>query len=268
MGKTDHKTAIVTGASGGIGRAICQRIVRRGYHIVMIARNEEKLQTAAAALGRDASTEILSLDLADPDGAARQVGQLAEDVGPIEILINNGGGGLYKPFLECDQATLGRLMDVHYFSPAALIRTVLPDMQDRGKGHIINICSISTAMGPWGHGGYAAAKAALMTLTQSLAAENTERNIHISYVNPGIVKTPFFGKLADTGMASQVQKRGISPERVAASVDKLLDHPKLEVTVPVHFRVIQLIRALSPSLANRLVAGNSRPPGSEESAST
>lgn len=252
-------TAIITGASSGIGRALALRLAKRGYRLVLIARGEAKLREAAKQIGSQTSCDVVPMDLADAGMVQAKAGELASGYGPVRVLVNNGGGGVYEPFMEIDEAAVRQLMQVHYFAAATLMRAVLPGMLEAGTGRIVNVASIAAEVGPWGHGPYAAAKAALIALTQSLAAEYSEKDVRFSYVSPGVIKTAFFDGPGYERMAQTVEQHGIKADRVARAIEKMIDHPKLAVTVPGSYRFLSLIKAISPSLAHRLVAKNSRP---------
>ncbi len=251
--------AVVTGASSGIGRGVAELLAQRGYRTVLIARRMDRIAVLAKELARWAPSVAQTLDLADDGAIAAAMANLAAEHGPVSVLVNNAGYGLYKPFLDCSEDDFRRLMEVNYFAAASMIRGVLPGMLRQRRGHVINIASIATKMGPWGHGGYAAAKCALVSLTQSLAAEYGDQGIHFSYVNPGIVQTEFFDNPSYQPIAARTGRHAIPVQRVAKAIVGLLDRPQLELCVPRHYRILEWIKALSPELAFKLVAKNSRP---------
>ncbi|MER7108831.1 SDR family NAD(P)-dependent oxidoreductase [Streptomyces sp. NPDC000229] len=254
----EGKLAVVSGGSGGIGREIARAVARRGYRTVLIARREEELRCVVQELGRWAPSTAVAVDLS----SRRDLGDLSEllrELGAVDVLVNCAGHGLYKPFLECTPEELHGLMLVHYFAAAALVHAVLPSMLARGGGHVINIGSMSAKMGPWGHSGYAAAKAALASLTETLAAEHQGSGVHFSIVHPGLVDTPFFAHPPLDRLRERFERRLVAPERVARAVTALLDRPRLQVCVPRAYRVTDVLAAVSPALLHHLVARSSRP---------
>ncbi|MCX5658134.1 MAG: SDR family NAD(P)-dependent oxidoreductase [Planctomycetota bacterium] len=255
----DAPLAIVTGASSGIGRETATLLARRGYRTILLARRAQRIEALAQELSAFAPSEALALDLSQPGAVESAAPALLARVGPVDVLVNNAGTGQYTPFAETPVETERQLMQVHYFSAAALIRAVLPEMRRRRRGHVINVASIATKMGPWGHSGYAAAKAALVSLTQTLAAEHGRDGIHFSYVNPGIVATEFFNDPTLAPVAQRNTRRRVAPATVAAGVVGLIDHPRLELCIPRHYRILDWINALSPALAHWMVAAGSRP---------
>jgi short-subunit dehydrogenase len=254
----NQATAVITGASSGIGRAVAQRLATRGCGLVILARRENRLYSVAEQLRTSgAACRVLALDLGRPEQVEAAALELASK--PVDILINSGGEGACTRFLDADATREREMMQVHYHAPATLIRHLLPGMLDRGRGHVINIASISAKMGPWGHSSYASAKAAMTALTQSLAADYPDSGVQFSYVNPGVVRTEFFEKPGMAVMAAQVRQYGISVERVADAIIALLDRPRLELCVPRSYRLLDLFKAMSPTWCHRLVARGSRP---------
>lgn len=251
--------AVITGASSGIGREIARELSRRGFRTILIARRIERLRSLAESLSADQPSTAVQLDLSEPREIEEVLTPIFAEHGPITVLVNNAGYGLYRPFLDHAPADHHRLMQVNYFAALTLTRLVLPGMIRQRGGHVINIASIATKIGPWGHAGYAASKAALVTLTQTLAAEYGPEGVNFSYVNPGIVDTEYFRESSFAPLAKQMERRAISPGLVAKKVVGLLDRPRLELCIPGHYRMLEWIKAISPRLAHFLVARNSRP---------
>lgn len=251
--------AIITGASSGIGREVAALLARRGYRTLLLARRTERLERLAQELSALAPSHAAGLDLADESAVDQTLPPLLAAHGPADVLINNAGYGLYRAFLDHTPADHHRLMQVNYFAAMAMTRLVLPGMIRQGRGHIINIASMSSKMGPWGHTGYAAAKAALVAATQTLAAEHGHEGVRLSYVNPGIVSTDYFRTNSFFPLMKRVQRYAISSEYVAQKIVGLLDRPRLELCIPRYYRILDWIRAISPGLAHWLVARNSRP---------
>ncbi len=251
--------AVVTGASSGIGRETAILLAKRGCRTILIARRTERIAALAAELSQHAPTFAVTLDLAQAESIEPAMNTLIAQHGPVDILINNAGAGICSPMLNQPLSAHQLLMQVHYFAAVAIIQRVLPSMLERKKGHIINIASISTKMGPCGHAAYSAAKCALVSLTQSMAGDYAGRGVHFSYVNPGVIRTEFFDNPGYEGMMAQVKTHGIAADRMARGIVKLLDRPRLELCLPMHYRLLDAIKAISPGLAHRIVAKNSRP---------
>lgn len=250
--------AIVTGASGGIGRCVAARLAERDLSVVLIGRREDALHEVADSLNANAPHAVVPVDLADADATDRAIDTIS-DTGTPEVFVHCAGLAMYRPLLEHSVDDDAEIMTVNYHAAVRFIRALLPGMLERGSGSIINVASIAVNMGPWGHAAYAASKAALVALTQSLAAEHTDTGVRFSYVKPGIVRTPFFESEQMQPLWDRVEKHAIEPDAVAIEIVRLLDRPKLELVVPRHYRVLDWINALSPTALHKLVSRNSRP---------
>jgi short-subunit dehydrogenase len=251
------RLAIVTGASSGIGACVARRLAERGHRTLLVARRADRLGQLAAELARHAPSVAVALDLSRADDVEPAISRLIAEHGTPDVVVNNAGYGRYGLFLDHAPDEHRRLMEVNYFAAVSTLRAVLPPMLLRRRGHVINVASMSTKMGPWGHAGYAAAKAALVSLTQTLAAEHERDGLHFSYVNPGIVDTDYFDGLGELG--PRTSRWRIPPQAVADRIVGLLDSPRLELCVPRHYRALDLLKALHPGLAHRIVRSQSGP---------
>lgn len=256
--------AIVTGATSGIGAEVARLLAHRGYRLLLVGRNCDTLESIARSLAGENDGEapphvLATLDLETPDAIEPAIQAALPPCCAADVLINCAGVGLYRSFLDSSAADAVRLMNINYFAALELVRAILPGMLQRGRGHIINIASISSKVGPWGHSAYSPAKAALVSLTQTLAAEHAGSGVHFSYVNPGIVDTAYFTNPDVRGLWECVKGRAIPADFVAARIVRLLDRPRLELCVPRHYRALDFLRAIHPSLAHRVVAWQSRP---------
>jgi short-subunit dehydrogenase len=254
-----HPVAFVTGASSGIGEQVARRLAARGYRTVLVARRLDLLERLALELAAVAPSEAEGLDLSDAAAVEPAMRRLVERHGAPDVVVNNAGYGQYAPFLEHAAEDHRRLMEVNYFAAVSTVRAVLPAMLLRGRGHVINIASMSTKMGPWGHAGYAAAKAALVSLTQTLAAEHADDGVRFSYVNPGIVRTDYFRHPSFAPLELKTRRFAIAAESAADAIVSLLDTPRLELCIPRHYRLLDWLRALHPGLAHDVVRRRSRP---------
>lgn len=262
-------TAVITGASSGIGQALARKLAQRGYDLVLIARRTDRLEQLRQELAGHRQVRVLTADLSAADVPPALPAALAS-LPPVEVLINNAGSGCYAPFLEIPPQEAQRLLRLNFESPVAITRLVLPSMIQRRRGHVINVCSMSTKMGPWGHSLYSASKSALVSFTQCLACEYERSGLHFSYVNPGIVDTEFFHRPNMAALWRSVQHYAISPQYVAERIVRLLDHPRLELCIPRHYRIVDWIQAISPRLLQRIVCRSSTPaaPADGQGAST
>ena len=215
------KTAVISGASRGLGRQLALALAERGVHLHLIARGREQLAavaTQASALG--VTCNALVCDLAD----AHALSAVAERVrahGEVDILINNAGLGFYKPFVDHSSAEHDAIIDVNLRAPVLLTRLLLPDMLARGSGHIVNIGSDLAARTIPNMAVYTATKFALRGFTLSLAQEVRSRGIKVSLVNPGIIDTGFNNAVEGSKTAADA----LQPNQLAGLVVMVLEQP-------------------------------------------
>jgi hypothetical protein len=253
--------AVVTGASSGIGLAIAEALAERGYRTVLLARRLDYLLSHAERLSHRALSTAIALDVGSAKAIEDTFARLLADHGPPAVLVNAAGYGHYMRFTEHTVEEHERLMRVNYFGTLYCTRAVLPAMLEAGRGHVINVASIAAKVGPWGHSGYAAAKAAVIALTESLAGEHLDDPVEFTYVIPGIVKTEFFDRPSYGKIKGGNLKRAIPAARLARTVMKAIDRPRLQLYVPAHYRMLDVLRTLSLKWTHRLVARSSEPEG-------
>lgn len=173
-------TALITGPTSGIGREIAVELSRRGHSLILVARDERRLQALADELG---NATILPADLSDRE-ALRAVEQAADGV---DWLVNNAGYGLNESFLEADVEQEQALLDVLVTAVMRLCHAALPQMVSRGHGRVLNVSSVA-AWVPFGT--YSAAKAWVTVFSESMAAQ-TPDDVHVTAVCPGFTRTEF-----------------------------------------------------------------------------
>ncbi len=220
MFRLDGKTALVTGASGGIGAAIARALHTQGAAVVLSGTRRDALEALAAALGDRA--HVCPADLSDPKAADHLIASAEAAAGPLHILVNNAGMTRDMLALRMDDADWQAVLDVDLTAPFRLARAVLRGMVRRRAGRIIAISSVVGTTGNPGQANYAAAKAGLVGMTKALAQEVASRGITVNAVAPGFVVTPMTDKLSEqqkariTG-AIPLGRLG-APEDVAAAV--------------------------------------------------
>lgn len=188
----DTYYTLITGASAGIGAALAREYARRGRPLVLLARRRERLESLAAELRSQVPVEILTADLADPTAPARIVEELGARGLAIEGLVNNAGYGLPGAYHVQDWAAHVRFLQVMVTAVCELSWRLLPPMQARGHGEILNIASLAGHVpGSAGHTLYAASKAFMIKFSESLALENAERGIRVCALCPGFTYSEF-----------------------------------------------------------------------------
>ena len=179
------KTALVTGGGGGIGREIATRLKAAGANVAICGRNVEKLEAAARSIG---GALTLPGDLLDDTYVQSCVDRTVETFGGLDILINNAGVALSKPFAETTIEDFDRVMATNVRAPFILIRSALPHLR-KARGRVINIASVVAHKGYPLQSAYAASKHALLGLSKSLANELYEDGVRVHVISPGGVYT-------------------------------------------------------------------------------
>ena len=187
------KTALITGASSGIGAIYADRLARRGYDLILVARDAAKLSALAAQLaastGRKVDTLRADLSVIADLRAVEQ--RLASDTN-ISLLVNNAGLGAVKPLIDSTPEELDNLISVNVTALTRLTRAVAPGLVARGGGAIINIASIVALAPELLNGTYGGSKAFVLALTQSLHHELNDKGVQVQAVLPGAIGTPFW----------------------------------------------------------------------------
>ena len=203
----EGRIAVVTGGNRGIGLEVCRQLATRGLTVVLTARDEEKGRRAAAELGRQGlAVHPRRLDVTDPDGAERLVADIEREHGGVDVLVNNAGvfldrrhGGVDIP-MDLVQQTL----DTNLLGAWRASEAVIPLMQRRGYGRIVNVSSGMGAMSEMtgGYPAYRISKASLNALTRILADELRGTNVLVNAMCPGWVQTEMGGPTAPTPVAA------------------------------------------------------------------
>jgi 3-oxoacyl-[acyl-carrier protein] reductase len=221
MFELNDKTALVTGATGGIGGAIARALHGQGASVAVSGRQLDKLHQLAAELGDRA--HVVACDLADKAQVARLVDDAIAKLGRLDILINNAGLTRDNLFMVMKDAQWDEVIAVNLTSTFMLMRAGARAMMraKTGFGRIINISSVSGIVGNPGQGNYAASKAGMIGMSKSLAREVASRGITVNCIAPGFISTPMTDALSEKQVAAikeaiPAQKFG-SPADVAAA---------------------------------------------------
>jgi 3-oxoacyl-[acyl-carrier protein] reductase len=189
------QAALVTGASGGIGGAIARALHRHGTTVALAGTRTAALEALAAELGE--RTHVLTADLADPDAADKLARDAEAALGKLDILVNNAGITRDNLALRMKDEDWQAVLDVNLTAAFRLTRAALRGMVRRRHGRIIGVASVVGVTGNPGQANYAAAKAAMIGMTKSLAAEVATRGITVNCIAPGIIATAMTDKLND-----------------------------------------------------------------------
>ena len=185
------KTALVTGAGKGIGRAIALSLAQEGVRVALLARTEKDLQAVAQEiekLGGPAAV-VVTADVADRADVEKAVSTALGELGTIDILINNAGIGTFAKILDMEPAEWEKIIQVNLLGAYYTTRAVLPQMVERQTGDIINVASTAGLRASAGGSAYSASKFALLGFTESLMQEVRKQNIRVSALTPSTVAT-------------------------------------------------------------------------------
>ncbi|WP_263492094.1 3-ketoacyl-ACP reductase [Bacillus sp. RAR_GA_16] len=207
------KTALITGAARGIGRAAAIALAKEGVNIGLIARTEETLQNVTREIeteGVKASYAIA--DVSSNEEVTKAVAKLKDELGEIDILINNAGIAKFGGFMDLEIADWEKIIQVNLLGAYYVTRAVLPDMIERQSGDIINISSTAGQKGAPITSAYSASKFGLMGLTESLAQEVRKHNIRVSALTPSTVSTDL---AVENNLTDGQQEDMLQPEDMA-----------------------------------------------------
>jgi len=218
-----NRTAFITGASRGIGRACALALAQSGARVALAARNIEQLETLAGEIRSEGHEAFpVSIDLANPESIKEAISKTAKDFGPIAILVNNAGITKDGLALRMKKEDWDAVIATNLTGAFLTIQQVLQGMMRERWGRIVNIASVVGEMGNPGQANYVASKAGLIGLTKSIAQEMGSRNITVNAVAPGFVETDMTHglteELKNKMLANIPLKRIGRPEDVAAAV--------------------------------------------------
>jgi NAD(P)-dependent dehydrogenase (short-subunit alcohol dehydrogenase family) len=226
--RLDHKTAFITGASRGIGRAIALEFANSGANVVIAARSGHDLETLATeirALGQRALA--IRCDLNKPSSLAAVLEQAQSELGPIDVLVNNAGITQGVKFTATTPELWTRIMTVNVESAVRLMQLTLDPMASRGWGRIINVASIAAKTGLRYSAAYNASKHALLGVTRSVALDYAQKGVTVNAICPGWVLT----EMAEETVQNIQQKTGRSREEAIHSLVK--DVPMARMIEPL-----------------------------------
>jgi short-subunit dehydrogenase len=234
------RTALVTGASGGLGQAIARALARRGASVVLTARRAEVLEPLAAETGGRA----LTCDLSDRASVER----LVADAGPVDVLVANAGIPGSGPIDSFSVEEIDRAIDVNLRAPMVLARLMCEGMADRGGGQIVFVSSLNGKAGTAGSSVYAATKFGLRGFAQGLREDLRPRGVGVSTVFPGFIRDA--GMFHESGGKLPGYIGTKTPEDVAGAVIAAIERDRSEIDVaPLGLRLGTAFASLAPEVA-------------------
>ncbi len=220
-----ERTALVTGGASGIGAATCRRLAAEGARVAVTDVNLD----GARAIADEVDGAAFELDVRSTDSVRAAAQGAEQELGPVDILVNNAGYDEWAWFTDTDEALWRRVLEVNLLGVLGMTHAVLPGMQERRRGRIVNVSSEAGRVGSSGSAAYSAAKGGVLGFTKAIAIENGRYGITSNAVAPGPIETPLlmaapkaFGdlgkKLVDNMIGSTVLRRLGQPDEVAAVI--------------------------------------------------
>ena len=250
---TPSPRALVTGASSGFGAVFARSLRRRGYHLVLVARREDRLLSLQQELGGPEAALVMPQDLAIPGGAAHLLRELEARALDVDLLVNNAGSGLTTPFLEQSTERLQGMIDLNVRTVVELTRGLLPPMVKRGRGAIINVSSIAAFQPVPYMSVYAGTKAFILSFTEALSYEVRGSGVRVQALCPGPTATEFL-EVSQTHSGLLVTRMPmLTPEKVVEASLRGLERNKLRVIPGLANRFLPQLLRVSPVAFTRAV---------------
>jgi NAD(P)-dependent dehydrogenase (short-subunit alcohol dehydrogenase family) len=230
----DGKHVLVTGASSGIGAALAEGFARRGATVGICARRADRLDEVLKRLREHApASQAWTIDLAELDEIERFAARAADELGGIDVLVNNAGIPKRRDVRRLSPAEVDAVMRINYLSPVRLTLALLPMLVQR-SGRIVNISSVAARLGPPIEAAYAASKAALTAFSESMAVDLRDTGVLVHVVNPGVLDTELF-HLPDNEAGFHDSVEMLPVDAIVEPVLAQLDTGSFEGYVPAWF---------------------------------
>lgn len=248
-----HTTALITGATAGIGAEFTRQLADQGHNLVLVARDTARLQARAEELAEryGVSAEVLAADLTDDAGVAAVIARLTDPARPVEILVNNAGIGLLRSFAENDIAEETRHLKLHVETAMQLTHAALQGMLGRHSGRIINVASVAAFLP---RGSYSAAKSWLVSFCRWANLAYAKQGVTVTAVCPGFTHTEFHDRM---GMDKTVTPSWMWLRADRVVREGLADNARGKA-VSIPSKRYKVLTAAARVLPDRLVAGPPR----------
>ncbi|QEL13908.1 SDR family NAD(P)-dependent oxidoreductase [Limnoglobus roseus] len=247
------KRAIVTGASGGIGKAIAKALAAAGAKVALAARTADKLAAVAAEIGGNALA--VPADVTKPADRENLIRTTVAQFGGLDLLVNVAGVGAWGHFATSTEAINREVLEVNFFAPTELIRLAVPHLARGNQPAICNLTSMCGRRGMPAWPEYSASKFALVGLTEALRGEMARYDIDVVTIVPGLTASDLNRHLLrNDGKADIPYDKGMSPEYVAGRTVDAICRGKREILLGLEAKKILLINRFAPRLVDRLIA--------------
>ena len=253
-----HKTAVITGAANGVGRAVAIQLCSAGAHVVLWDIDETGLAETARLCGHPETVETLRIDLRDTVAIHREAEALIGKTGAIHVLINDAAVSVESPLALCPAADIDWVLDINLKAAVHVTHAFLSAMLKSGEAAVMNVSSAAGLSGFPNKTLYCAAKSGLKGFTESLYTELCGSKLHVGCVHPGPVATDMLSRsrIYDPAKADKMRRylsrKGNSPEKVAAAILDGIHRKRLEVLVSSETRIVWWMKRFLPNLFVKL----------------
>jgi clavulanate-9-aldehyde reducatase len=197
-------TAIITGASSGIGEATARALSHAGYAVALAARRMDRIEALASELGDNAIA--VDTDVADEDSCRALIERAKSELGRIDVLVNNAGVMLLGPVGGADTAEWRTMVEVNLLGLMYCTHAALPVMQEQGGGHVVNVSSVAGRVARLGNAVYSATKFGVVAFSEALREEALHSNIRVTIIEPGFVETELQGHNTNPVVVENIEK--------------------------------------------------------------
>lgn len=240
-----NKKVLITGASSGIGAALAEGFAERGAVVGICARREDRLRDVLERVRkRSPESQSWVVDLSDLAGVERFARRADDELGGIDMLVNNAGVPKRRSVTALTPAVVEDVMALNYASPVRLTLALLPGLIERG-GRIVNISSVAARLGPGTEAAYAASKAALSAFSEAMAVDLADTDVKVHVVNPGIIDTELF-RLPDNEAPIADMSMALPVEAIVQPIVDQLDAGTFEIYVPEWFQDVVAGKVADP----------------------
>lgn len=260
----NNKVVVVVGGGNGIGRAVVLELLRRGARVAAADLRKESLDETAEEAGAGDRLATMQVDVTDADAVEALPRQVADALGPADMLINVAG--IIQPFvkvIDLDEATIRRVMDVNFFGTLGTVRAFLPGLLERPEAHVCNVSSMGAFLPVPGQAIYGASKAAVKLFTEGLYAELRDTNVGVTLVMPGGVRTNI---TENSGVDSPISEEEAAsskfpvtePDEAARNIVDGIEKDRFHVLVGKDAQAMWAASRLAPKQATHLIANQMR----------
>lgn len=252
-----NKTVVITGASSGIGKSTSFEFAKRGANLILVSRNEEKLNELENSLKKfNVKTMVCVCDVSNKLEVEKMAKLVLEKFSQVDILVNNAGFAIFDYVKNLTIEQIEDQMNTNYFGMIYCIKNFLPSMINKNSGHIVNVASVAASFGLPGIAPYCASKYAMLGFSEGLKHELSSTHVDVTVVSPIMVRTNFFNHSS----FSKIKKSSfsLSPETVANTIVKASTSRRLEIIVPSFVRIAIWIKHTIPYLINPILGKSFR----------